>query len=389
MAAGFNYTSPAIWDVPLLYSVFTRVKIPGVDNAMETYGWNDSTGYGDGVQWQDTIHLLKLVRSDYQGARKQLEQVNHTLAQREALVSQHLQHAFLASGGYRTLCLVAPGATTESQMGKAVLGGAIPDNILPDTIRLEVRCLGRFEVRSTLRRVERWHSTKAKSVFQFLMTRSREPVIKDILMEALWPDCAPQAASNNLKAAIHGLRQTLNGIFNQKESFPCVLFLQGSYRMNPVIELWIDVEEFEQHWALGRRLEKEGKLAESVREFELVESLYRGDYLEDEPYEEWTLLRREALKDTYLIVLGKLADHSMSAGDYESCIVYCQKILAKDSCREDAYRRLMRCYSRLGQRNRALRWYEICNQTTQAELDAAPDHETTALHQQLLRDEAI
>jgi DNA-binding SARP family transcriptional activator len=361
-----------------------------VENTTDAYGWDRPSDYRDGTQWQDTIHLLRLMQSDYQGARKQLEKVSHALAEREALVSQHLQYAFLAAGGYHTLCLVTcETGTATSQMGKAILGEAARPRVLPGSMRLEVRSLGRCEVRSAWKSAERWQSVKAKSVFQYLMTKPREPVIKDVLMETLWPDCDPHAASNNLKAAIHGLRQTLGRLFHEKEAFPYVLFLQGSYLMNPAIDLWVDVEEFEQHWVLGRRWEKEGKLAEAIRELELAEALYRGDYLEDEPYEEWTLLRREALKDTYVIILGKLADYSMDNADYESCIIYCQKILAKDPCREDAYRRLMRCYSRLGQRNRALHWYEICRRTIQAELDTTPDRETTALHNQLLRDESI
>ena len=88
-------------------------------------------------------------------------------------------------------------------------------------------------------------------------------------------------------------------------------------------------------------------------------------------------------------ILGKLADHSIETTDYESGIIYCQKILNRDRCREDAYRRLMRCYGRLGQRNRALRWYEICRQTIRTELDTDPDRETTLLYQQLLEDHPI
>jgi DNA-binding SARP family transcriptional activator len=128
-----------------------------------------------------------------------------------------------------------------------------------------------------------------------------EPIIRDMLMETLWPECDPRAAGNNLKAAMHGLRRTLSHLFYERKNFPYILFLQGSYLTNPEIELWVDVEEFEQHWVLGRRLEKEGELSKAMREFELAEALYRGDYLEDEPYEDWTLRRREALKDTYLI----------------------------------------------------------------------------------------
>ncbi|MBE0431752.1 MAG: hypothetical protein IBX67_08000 [Dehalococcoidia bacterium] len=345
---------------------------------------------GNEGQWQDTIRLLRLVQSDYQGAREQLETVSHKLAERQTLVSQRLQNALLASQGFQPLRLL-PYATGPAgiRMGKALLGESTTVSVLPEMMRLEVRCLGRFDVSSGWRRVERWQSAKARSAFQYLMSRPREPVVKDILMDVIWPECDPQAASNNLKVAMHGVRQTISRLFHSSEGFPHILFLQGSYLTNPEIQLWVDVEEFEKHWRLGRRLEKEGKVAEAMWEFEQAEELYRGDYLEDEPYEEWTLLRREALKDVYLIILGKLADYSVRHADYESHITYCQKILAKDPCREDAYRWLMRCYSRLGQRNHALRWYEICRRTIQAELDTTPDQQTSALYQSLLKDEPI
>lgn len=348
------------------------------------------TNQGHESQWQDTIRLLRLVQSDYQGVREQLETVSHTLAERETLLSQRLQNAVFAAEGFQPLCLIPyTAAFPGSRMGKAILGQpALPD-VLPGLMRLEVRCLGRFDVRSGGQRIERWQSAKAKSLFQYLMSRPREPIIKDILMDIIWPECDPQAASNNLKVAVHGLRHAISRLFRENEGFPHVLFLQGSYLTNPEIQLWVDVEEFEKHWLLGRRFEKEGKAAEATREFEMAEALYRGDYLEDEPYEEWTLLRREALKDTYLMILSKLAEYSMKAADHESHILYCQKILAKDPCREDAYRWLMRCYSRLGQRNHALRWYEICRHTIRAELDTTPDQQTSALYQSLLRDEPV
>ncbi len=361
-----------------------------MENTINSYGLNEPGDYDDGTQWQNTIQLLRLVQSDYQGARKQLEKVSNTLAERETLVNQRLQYAILTSSDYNTLRLTPYGtATGVSLIGKTILGEIIPPATIPAPIRLEMRYFGRFEVRSSWKQVTRWHSAKAKSILQYLMTRPREPIIKEVLMEALWPDCDPRAANNNLKAAMHGLRQTLNYLFDDNESLQYVLFLQGSYLMNPEIELWVDIEEFEQYWVKGRNLEKEGKYSEAIRQFELAEELYRGDYLEDEPYEEWTLLRREALKDTYVIILGKLADYSMRSVDYESTIVYCQKILTKDACREDAYRRLMTCYSKLGQRNRAIRWYEICRRTIQSELDTTPDRETVTLYQQLLNNEPL
>jgi len=127
-----------------------------VASTTDAYGSDGVSGYEGEAQWQDTIHLLRLVQSDYQGARKQLETVSHVLAEREALVSQRLQYALSASGGYHTLCLVSYGAgTAVSQMGKAILGEAARPSILPGLTRLEVRCLGRFEVRSAWQQVKR------------------------------------------------------------------------------------------------------------------------------------------------------------------------------------------------------------------------------------------
>ena len=340
--------------------------------------------------WHEAVHLLRLVQDDYQGARKQIEKLSQELADREALVNERLQYALQESTGHRTMCLVpyALGAT-GSLLGSAILGGVVKPGPLPPKIRLQVRCLGPFEVSCDGNTVTRWQSAKAKAVFQFLMTRPRQPAIKEILMEALWPDGEPQAANNNLKAAVHGLRLTLNELLGQESNGGHVLFLQGSYVLNPEVELWVDVEDFERRWSNGRRLEKQGRSAEAATEYELAEGLYRGDYLEDEPYEDWTQLRRESLRDTYLAVLAKLAAYAIRAGDYEGCIIYSQKILEKDQCREDAYRWLMVCYSRLGQRNRALRWYEICRRTVKAEMDSLPDDSTESLRQRLAENQQI
>lgn len=361
-----------------------------MERELTSSGYSESTVHANEGQWQDTIQLLRLVQSDFRGVRRQLEQVNDNLAERESLVRQRLQYALQVSEGWQVLRLVPYTAgSIVSRIGKTTLGEIARPEVPQKLTRLEVKCLGRFEIRSPWNRVKRWRSIKAKSVFQYLITRLRQPVVKEVLMEMLWSDCNPRAASNNLKAAVHVLRQTLGSLLEDKKDFDYVLFLQGSYLINPEIDLWLDVDEFERHWELGQRFEKDQKLSEAIKEYEMAEALYRGDYLEDEPYEEWTLLRREALKDICLLILGKLADYSMNKGDYDRCVTYSQKILAKDPCREDAYRRLMCCYNRLGQRNRALRWYEICRRIIKAELDTTPDPETSALYHRLLSNEPI
>ena len=356
----------------------------------DSFTWDNPNNYDDSSEIHDTIKLLELVEKDYQGTRKQLESLGRSLAERETLVSQKIQNARIASMNNSCLCLLSyQSKTMGNQLGTAILGMAKQDIALPRIMRLEVRCLDGFQVSSDGIRVERWESIKARSLFQYLMTRPRKSVSKETLMEALWPDCDPKISSNNLKAAMYGLRQTFGNLFDMEQSFPYIVFTQGMYQINPDILLWLDVEQFELHWEKGRRFLAEENRDEAIREFKQAEDLYKSDYLADDPYEEWTLLRREALQDIYLNILGKIADSYLENTEYENCTTYCLKVLDKDPCREDAYQRIIRCYSRSGLRNRALKWYEICRKAIRAELDTEPDHETTRLYQRLLNNESI
>jgi len=343
-------------------------------------------------QYETAIRLLRQVQSDYHHAREQLQEVSARFGDREALASRQLREAVdsmdqVKSGtAYVPVGGAAPGPTCQHGLGEqSVL--LRPVDLTSAT--MEVCCLGPFQVRICFKKVQEWHSTKAKSVLKYLVTHSGRPISRDTLMEALWPESEPTLANNNLKAAIRSLRQTLALAHGADQEFPWILFQEGSYMINPEADLWTDMEQFEFHWRAARQLEKDCRPVEAIGQHELAEALYRGEYLQDDPYEEWTTLRREALKDTYLAILGKLADHSIHSDDYEGCIVYCQKILNKDPCREDAYRRLMCSYSRLGNRNRAIGWYKLCERTVRAELDVDPDDQTVELYQRLIRDKSI
>lgn len=342
------------------------------------------------------VELLQLVQSDYSKAKKQLEEVYEVFSHGETTVNKQIQTMLKTDGVGAPLNEVrnAVEGFNDTVVNKQAFAAPLQAPISQPAISFTIHCLGRFEVYSGRKKVEQWRSLKAKSLLKFLVAQRGRYVPKDVLMEALWPGYPPEAAGNNLKAAVYALRQTISSSWlearrNNKNGFLLLLFSEGNYTLNPEMELQVDVEEFQQRWTTGRRLEKEGKYAEAISEYQMAERLYRGDYLEDDLYEDWTLLQREALKDTYLTILAKLAENSFKETDLQGCIAYCQKILAKDSCREDAYRQLMGCYSRLGQRHRALRWYELCAKAIKRELGVAPENQTTDLYQRLLRQEHI
>ena len=351
---------------------------------------------GETISKENLIELLWRVQTDYSTAKKQLGELYQTFNQTETTVNRELHSIFEAAGAETPLDKQKMMIQNFGQptMDNREVSTSLQDLAPRSAMSLRAYCLGKFEVYLGQERVDQWRGLKAKSLLKFLVAHRGKHIPKDVLMEALWPGYPPESASNNLKAAVYALRQTIGSVsvetgHNGKNFCSLLLSSERKYALNPEIELWVDAEEFHHHWLNAQSLEKKGKSMQAVSEYGMAENLYRGDYLEDDLYEDWTLLQREALKDIYLSVVAKLADEAFRAEDLQECIAYCQKILAKDSCREDTYRQLMRCYSRLGQRHRALRWYELCAQTLKRELDFAPDNQTAELYQKLLRQEYI
>ena len=366
-----------------------------MEGARGVHGWPDDDSGNPWHQLELSVQLLRLMQSDYQQARRHLEDICSAFGDREHMTRQYL-HTAVALATPAGVPSVGPTTVLPFVLGvpcrPAPVIAAPQMRAATSLGPMQVRCLGRFEVRLGWTKVETWRSRKAKTLLKYLVAQGGRPIPKDVLMETLWPEAAPQAANNSLKAAVHALRQTLDLSGRDStagDAASYVLFVEGNYLLNPEVEVWIDVDEFERQWAEGRRLDREGQVSEATALYAAAERLYIGDFLEDDLYEDWTLLRREALKDTYLAVLSKLSDRAMRDDDCESCIVYCQKTLAKDPCREDAYRSLMQSHSRLGHRSRALNWYGICTKTLNLELDTAPDAETAALYQRLLKGEVI
>jgi DNA-binding SARP family transcriptional activator len=255
-----------------------------------------------------------------------------------------------------------------------------------DPPSLTVYCLGPFRVYQDDKLITDWPSGKGKAIFKYMVANHSRSIPKDILMDLFWRNADPEAARNNLHVAIYGLRQAFRAM---RPSFPHILFQDDHYLFNPAMAVWVDADEFVQCCEAGQSLETKGKLTEATSEYEVAESLYQGDFLEEDLYEDWPMLQREGLKDSYLIILDRLSRHYLDTNRYAACIHLCQKILAKDGCREDGHRRLIKCYCRQGQRNLALRQYHLCMENLEQVLDVPPMHETTTLYHQVRHGEKV
>ena len=116
-------------------------------------------------------------------------------------------------------------------------------------------------------------------------------------------------------------------------------------------------------------------------DYQAVLSLYPGDLLPEDPYEEWTITKREALRGMYLgLLLGQAAAYELRQ-EYPAGIEALRKLLESDPCSEDAHAALMRLLAKSGQRRAALRQYETLKERLRKELDVEPSQSTFELYQ--------
>jgi DNA-binding SARP family transcriptional activator len=247
---------------------------------------------------------------------------------------------------------------------------------------LTIYCLGPFRAYNNEHLVEKWPGHKCKSIFKYMIIHREHPIHLEILMDLFWRDVDPEAARRNLYQAVYSLRQALQ---TGDPGFPYILCEDGCYDLNPDVRLWVDSDDFTAHYQTGQQLEREGRLQEAIREYELADNLYEGEFLAEDRYEDWSLVPRENLKHAHLDILDRLSQHYFGQAQFAMCIAFCQKILAEDNCREDAHRRLMRCHLRQGQRHLALRQYHMCVEALKRELDVPPMPATVELYQEIQR----
>jgi DNA-binding SARP family transcriptional activator len=252
------------------------------------------------------------------------------------------------------------------------------------TIPVSVYMLGKFEMRIQDLACE-LPASRSLSLLKYLLVHHKQSIPREVLMDVFWPETVPETARNNLNVAMHNLRKALRfAIF-----MPVIVYENGVYKWDPNVQIWVDVEEFEKCIKSGQRLEARDQLRGAVGQYEAAISLYQGDFLEQNPYEEWTIHDRERLRAAYLDAIERLCQIYFRQENYVACIIVCQRILSYDPCREDAYCLLMRCYSRQGQDHLALRQYQNCIKALRAELDVDPAPETTKLYNRIRRREQV
>ncbi|MGC8228717.1 tetratricopeptide repeat protein [Pseudobacillus badius] len=196
---------------------------------------------------------------------------------------------------------------------------------------LHIQALGAFQV---FRKGEPVVIKRKASLrlLQFFITHRNKKIEKDILLDFLFPEGALEAVQNQFHVAISTLRKALEPDLQAGARSRFIRRTDQHYIFHPA-EIDLDIEKFERLAIAGG----EGDSPEKIQKLLAAEALYKGDYLEEYPYEPALEPDKERIRTLFLKVCRLLAFYYEQAGEYEKCFACFDKLISKDPYQEEVY----------------------------------------------------
>lgn len=240
--------------------------------------------------------------------------------------------------------------------------------------RVLICLLGDFRVLKEGQPIKISSGSKIETLLCSLALRQEYCVLRDVLLNTLWPNTQAPFANQSLNSLVYSVHKLLG---NGTDGAPPIVYHDGAYALNFEAGVQIDAKNFELLARAGQERAKRGDQPGSILLYTRALEIYRGDLRAGADVQ--AVMERERLRALYLTVLAHVADDAFLRSDYAACLRYALALLASDPYREDAHRLAMRCYVRMGERAQALRQFKVCQQVLRSEFDATPEPATRAL----------
>ena len=239
---------------------------------------------------------------------------------------------------------------------------------------LRIQLLGEFRVRVGDHAIAPtvWRLRKASAIVKLLAIAPGQRLHREQLLEHLWPALPPEAATNNLYQAVHAARRALEPRRSRGTPSAYLSWQDDFLALESPGQLWTDIAAFEQQAAGAKRTHDPVAYRDAL-------SLYEGDLLPEDRYEDWTASRREDLRRLALALLVELSDLHIAQEEFSAAIEALQQAVVHEPTHEAAHVGLMRLQALTGQRSQALRQYQQLREALQQDLAVEPEAATQQL----------
>ena len=280
------------------------------------------------------------------------------------------------AGGTDGMALARAASTTLGRLGAkglALEGAQVAERLAKPTMEgVRIHTLGGFGVSIFGAQVplSAWQSKMARDLLGMLVAARGRATNREVLLERLWPGDDPAKASNRLSVAL----TTIRNVLDPEKEHDADWFVQAD-RDSVALSmerLYVDVDVFLETAAQGMRSIQNADRDRGLVILESAEAMYLGDFVEEHPYEDWSVGLREEAKTVYVNLATVLAQADFEADDFDGAARRYLRILERDPFNEPAHLSLVRAMVHSGRHGAARRLYGIYV-SRMGELDVEPE----------------
>lgn len=265
-------------------------------------------------------------------------------------------------GGPEDVSLLRSVARAERRSGHADLGRGLARRlaqhvVIDDQGRVEVWIGSDVRPGSGIRR-------KVLALLCFLVTRPKFAATRDEVIDALWPDLAPEVALNSLNQTVYFLRRVFEPGFKDDTS--------AGYVHHSSDVVWLDSELIESRSEQCRALLDAMGSDPSPSAIDRLSESYAGKFALDFAYEDWALSYRDRLHVAYLQKIEGAVTRDIETGHYDRGIRLARRALDIDPNADGLELSLVRMYRATGAHAAAAEQYAHYATTLRDELGIEP-----------------
>jgi DNA-binding SARP family transcriptional activator len=212
-----------------------------------------------------------------------------------------------------------------------------------------------------------WLEQLPGQLLKLLVTFRDQMVPVEQIAEALWPGGGASVLAS-VRFTVHQLRKRID---TGGACPSLVVSHRGGYRLDGA-RTRCDADVFAELVTSGLTASAAGAVDVAGADLDTAVSLYRGDYVGDEPYAEWLFPERERLRELAGRALAALADICERRGDLDTAARHLERLTRLEPYDEDVQRRLIETCLRRGRRSEAMRRYAMLEGLLRRDLGTRP-----------------
>ncbi len=239
--------------------------------------------------------------------------------------------------------------------------------------QIKIHTLGRFLVTrgGAILSHEATRSRKVWDLFMYFLVHRKKTVLPEDILQTLWPEQEYADPNLAMRSLVFRLRQLLAEILSAPELAANISFSHGCYTWEPKNDCWLDVDLFESLCLKADSIAVDDHKGAVARYQEAV-ALYKGVFLPEASYYEWTVPLRSYYHRIFVQSVLKLIDLQKKDQSFDEIIKLCERVLMIEYFDEELHLSYIEALLEKEKDSKALAHYEEVTSIFYREMGAKP-----------------